>query len=255
MKFLAARRRSPLVASALLLGALAVVGGGYAAVASVQPAEAAIAVGTDDPGRGGARSSTSRAAPPATASNAAGHRRPDPTLVGVGAAAVDFQVGTGRMPLAAPGAQAPRKATVYTEEEIDALAAYIASLAPGPAIPTAEQLDYDATPTSRTAASCSAPTAPRATTSPARAARCPRASTPRTSMSSSSHGTSTRRCSPARRTCRSSPTRSCRPEEKQAIIAYIKALQQAPRPRRPRASAARPGHRGPVRLDSSCSPP
>ena len=40
--------------------------------------------------------------------------------VGVGAAAVDFQVSTGRMPLAAPVNQAPRKAPIYTEEEIAA---------------------------------------------------------------------------------------------------------------------------------------
>jgi ubiquinol-cytochrome c reductase cytochrome c subunit len=58
-----------------------------------------------------------------------------PSLVGVGAAAVDFQVGTGRMPLAQPGAQAARKDPVYTEEETAALAAYVASLGPGPAIP------------------------------------------------------------------------------------------------------------------------
>nr|BFE88629.1 hypothetical protein GCM10020093_112300 [Planobispora longispora] len=32
-----------------------------------------------------------------------------PTLVGVGAAAVDFQVSSGRMPLATLTAQAPRK--------------------------------------------------------------------------------------------------------------------------------------------------
>ena len=32
-----------------------------------------------------------------------------PSLAGVGAASVDFQVGTGRMPLAMPGVQAPRK--------------------------------------------------------------------------------------------------------------------------------------------------
>lgn len=58
-----------------------------------------------------------------------------PSLVGVGAAAVDFQVGTGRMPMAAPTNQAPRKEKVYTEDEIAALAAYVASLGPGPAIP------------------------------------------------------------------------------------------------------------------------
>nr|WP_242495046.1 cytochrome c [Nocardioides zhouii] len=63
-----------------------------------------------------------------------------PSLVGVGAAAVDFQVGTGRMPMASPGAQAPRKAVVFNDEEVAALAAYVASLAPGPAIPN--QSDY-----------------------------------------------------------------------------------------------------------------
>jgi ubiquinol-cytochrome c reductase cytochrome c subunit len=63
-----------------------------------------------------------------------------PSLVGVGAAAVDFQVGTGRMPMAQPGAQVPRKEPVYTDEEVAALAAYVASLGPGPAIPDEE--DY-----------------------------------------------------------------------------------------------------------------
>jgi ubiquinol-cytochrome c reductase cytochrome c subunit len=63
-----------------------------------------------------------------------------PSLVGVGAAAVDFQVGTGRMPMAQPGAQVPRKEPVYTDEEVAALAAYVASLGPGPAIPGEE--DY-----------------------------------------------------------------------------------------------------------------
>src|SRR4029453_15123383 len=64
-----------------------------------------------------------------------------PTLVGVGAAAVDFQVGTGRMPMAKAGPQAPRKEPPYTDEETKQLAAYIASLAPGPAIPDSEYTD------------------------------------------------------------------------------------------------------------------
>ena len=66
-----------------------------------------------------------------------------PSLVGVGAAAVDFQVGTGRMPMASPGAQAPRKKPAYTQDEIDAMAAYIASLAPGPAVPTESDYSID----------------------------------------------------------------------------------------------------------------
>lgn len=63
-----------------------------------------------------------------------------PSLAGVGAAAVDFQVGTGRMPMAQPGAQAESKEPVYDDEEIADLAAYVASLGPGPAIP--DESDY-----------------------------------------------------------------------------------------------------------------
>ncbi len=63
-----------------------------------------------------------------------------PSLVGVGAAAVDFQVGTGRMPMAQPGAQVPRKPEVFDDEETAALAAYVASLGPGPAVPA--ESDY-----------------------------------------------------------------------------------------------------------------
>jgi ubiquinol-cytochrome c reductase cytochrome c subunit len=63
-----------------------------------------------------------------------------PGLIGVGAAAVDFQVSTGRMPLAAPVVQAPRKPPVYTAEQVSALAAYVASLGAGPAIPSASDV-------------------------------------------------------------------------------------------------------------------
>ena len=58
-----------------------------------------------------------------------------PSLVGVGAASVDFQVGTGRMPMAQPGTQALRKAPVYNDEEVEALAAYVSTLGPGPEVP------------------------------------------------------------------------------------------------------------------------
>ena len=56
-----------------------------------------------------------------------------PALIGVGAASVDFQVGTGRMPMADMSQQAMRKPPVYNAEQTAALAAYVASLAPGPA--------------------------------------------------------------------------------------------------------------------------
>jgi ubiquinol-cytochrome c reductase cytochrome c subunit len=59
-----------------------------------------------------------------------------PSLIGVGAAAVDFQVGTGRMPLAQHGTQAPQKRNRYSDTDTELLATYVASLAPGPPIPT-----------------------------------------------------------------------------------------------------------------------
>lgn len=58
-----------------------------------------------------------------------------PSLVGVGAAAVEFQVSTGRMPLARQEAQAERKPSSYSASEIAALAAYIDSLGGGPKVP------------------------------------------------------------------------------------------------------------------------
>jgi ubiquinol-cytochrome c reductase cytochrome c subunit len=62
-----------------------------------------------------------------------------PSLLGVGGAAVDFQVSTGRMPLRQQEAEARPKPSAYTPEEVADLAAYVASLAPGPAVPSAAQ--------------------------------------------------------------------------------------------------------------------
>jgi ubiquinol-cytochrome c reductase cytochrome c subunit len=64
-----------------------------------------------------------------------------PTLIGVGAAAVDFQVGTGRMPMAVSGPQAEEKPPQFTDEQVAALATYVASLGPGPAVPDERYLD------------------------------------------------------------------------------------------------------------------
>ena len=66
-----------------------------------------------------------------------------PSLIGVGAASVDFQVGTGRMPMADMSTQAMRKEPLYDAAETAALAAYVASLAPGPEIPAESSLNYE----------------------------------------------------------------------------------------------------------------
>jgi ubiquinol-cytochrome c reductase cytochrome c subunit len=64
-----------------------------------------------------------------------------PSLIGVGAAAVDFQVGTGRMPAQQSGPQVQEKPVQFGDTEISQLAAYVASLGEGPAIPTADMVD------------------------------------------------------------------------------------------------------------------
>jgi ubiquinol-cytochrome c reductase cytochrome c subunit len=63
-----------------------------------------------------------------------------PSLIGVGAAAVDFQVSTGRMPAKEISAEMPRKPPVFDTAQTHAIAAYIASLGGGPAIPSAAEV-------------------------------------------------------------------------------------------------------------------
>jgi ubiquinol-cytochrome c reductase cytochrome c subunit len=63
-----------------------------------------------------------------------------PSLVGAGAAAVDFQMSTGRMPAKEIGAEQPRKPVTFTQQQIHQIADYIASLGGGPAIPDDQQV-------------------------------------------------------------------------------------------------------------------
>jgi ubiquinol-cytochrome c reductase cytochrome c subunit len=132
---LAARRRHPLATGLLVLLGLFITGAAYTAIA---PSKAAASQQVDDDVAAGrelflANCSTCHG-------KSAEGRNNAPSLVGVGAAAVDFQVGTGRMPLQQSGPQAPEARRKLTEKEVQQLAAYVASLGPGPGIPDAEQL-------------------------------------------------------------------------------------------------------------------
>ncbi|WP_425834785.1 c-type cytochrome [Streptomyces fractus] len=139
MKKLSARRRHPLAAVVVLLLALAATGGLYAAFAPADKAQAnetsqSLAI---DEGK------KLFSVGCASCHGTGGQGTSDgPSLVGVGSAAVDFQVGTGRMPAQQPGAQVPRKKVIYSQAEIDQLAAYVASLGAGPVAPTDK--DYSA---------------------------------------------------------------------------------------------------------------
>jgi ubiquinol-cytochrome c reductase cytochrome c subunit len=59
-----------------------------------------------------------------------------PSLHGVGAQAADFYLRTGYMPLGNPYTQPRRSRVLFSERELRALIAYVASLGPGPPIPT-----------------------------------------------------------------------------------------------------------------------
>ncbi|MCX4761383.1 c-type cytochrome [Streptomyces sp. NBC_01275] len=137
MKKLSARRRHPLAALVVLLLALACTGGLYAAFAPASKAQA------DETAQSLAIDEGKKlfAVGCASCHGTGGQGSSDgPSLVGVGAAAVDFQVGSGRMPAAtSQGAQVPAKKNIYSQAEIDQLAAYVASLGAGPSVPTEAQ--------------------------------------------------------------------------------------------------------------------
>jgi ubiquinol-cytochrome c reductase cytochrome c subunit len=63
-----------------------------------------------------------------------------PSLIGAGAAAVDFQISTGRMPAKEVGAENERKPPVFDQQQIYEIADYVASLGGGPPIPDAAQV-------------------------------------------------------------------------------------------------------------------
>lgn len=72
--------------------------------------------------------------------NAQGVEGRGPSLIGVGAASVEFQVGTGRMPLARQEAQAERKPPHFTSDQTRQLAQYVQELGGGPQLPQGDDL-------------------------------------------------------------------------------------------------------------------
>ncbi|MDN5573593.1 MAG: cytochrome c, partial [Micrococcales bacterium] len=138
MKALSQKRRHPLAILALLLSALLLTGGVYAVATTSNQAQAADEYTAEDVEQGEslflANCSTCHGLD-AQGTDAG------PSLIGVGAAAVDFQVGTGRMPMQMQGPQAQKKPQQFNEEQTSQLAAYVASLGAGPAVPEDEYLD------------------------------------------------------------------------------------------------------------------
>ncbi len=125
-------RRSPRALGIVMFAGLLVVGTGYTAVsASVSPDREVVR--TQEQIDLGKKIFLANCAS-CHGKNAEGSVNA-PSLIGVGEASVDFQVSTGRMPGAASGPQLEVKPVQFTLEEIDAMAAYVGSLAAGPSIP------------------------------------------------------------------------------------------------------------------------
>jgi ubiquinol-cytochrome c reductase cytochrome c subunit len=127
-----AGRRSPLASIALILIGLVATGGAYALFTTTATASTTAASSqllTEGSKLFQANCATCHGM------NLEGTKQ-GPTLYGVGAAAVQFQVSTGRMPAAASGPQEEQKPPQFSDQQVLALAEFVASKAPGPAIPS-----------------------------------------------------------------------------------------------------------------------
>lgn len=142
MNTLSARRRHPLAAFVVLFLALGLIGATYATLGSSKAKAAASTAATPEQLAEGQKLFQS-ACSSCHGLQAQGVQGSGPSLIGVGAAAVDFQVGTGRMPAMQIGPQVESKPPVYTQEQIDAMAAYISSLGAGPDVPATDEYTPD----------------------------------------------------------------------------------------------------------------
>lgn len=143
MKRFSARRRHPLAGLAVVALGLGLFGGLYAAAFGGSTAAAAGSAGTAQQIETGHQLFINNCAS-CHGINGAGQKQTNgtiigPPLIGVGSAAVDFQVMTGRMPAAEQGAQVEKHRVMFSQSDSDAMGAWVASLSPGPAIPKQSQ--------------------------------------------------------------------------------------------------------------------
>ncbi|NYT94484.1 cytochrome c [Salinispora sp. H7-4] len=133
------RGRRRLGAAVRLLAALMLAGGAYTAFApSVQAQDTPMSGAAAD-----GKALFNESCVSCHGRNAQGVEGRGPSLVGVGSASVEFQVGTGRMPMVRQEAQAPRKPPVFTPDEIRQLGQYVQEFGGGPELPAGENLHED----------------------------------------------------------------------------------------------------------------
>jgi ubiquinol-cytochrome c reductase cytochrome c subunit len=137
VSWITAKRRHPAAGYSLVAVALAIIGVGYAVLTSSGSASA-----SSPPTANAAQLAEGHELFEQSCSSchgvfAQGTTNVAPSLIGVGGAAVDFQVGTGRMPATALSAENERSKPRFDAAQIAALAAYIQSLGGGPPVPDA----------------------------------------------------------------------------------------------------------------------
>jgi ubiquinol-cytochrome c reductase cytochrome c subunit len=137
VRWITARRRHPAAGYAIVAFVLVLIGVGYAVVTSGGAASAASPAAANSAQIAEGRSLFEATCATCHGMFAQGTAGVAPSLIGVGAAAVDFQVSTGRMPAAELGPEEARKPARFDTSQTLAIAAYIQSLGGGPPIPSA----------------------------------------------------------------------------------------------------------------------
>ncbi len=139
-----ARRRSKqkrrLTNVAGLMAGLVLTGAMYSALA---PGASAAPAASESTAEAAGRELYERSCISCHGENLEGVPNRGPSLIGVGEAAVYFQVHTGRMPLVRQQAQAPDKPAIFSDEEIDQLMAYVQANGGGPTLPSGDLRDGD----------------------------------------------------------------------------------------------------------------
>jgi ubiquinol-cytochrome c reductase cytochrome c subunit len=133
------KRRRRLGNVAGLLAALVLTGAMYSVFAPAQAAEDS----TQSAAEAAGRELYARSCISCHGNNLEGVDGRGPSLIGVGEAAVYFQVHTGRMPLARQEADAHEKPPIFSEEEIDQLMAYVQANGGGPTLPSGDLRNGD----------------------------------------------------------------------------------------------------------------
>jgi ubiquinol-cytochrome c reductase cytochrome c subunit len=139
VSWITARRRHPAAGYAVVVFVLVLIGVGYAVVTS-SGASASSPAAANAAQIAEGRNLFESTCATCHGDFAQGQQNIAPSLIGVGAAAVDFQVSTGRMPAAETSAENVRKPPRFDTAETHAIAAYIQSLGGGPPIPSAAQV-------------------------------------------------------------------------------------------------------------------